>query len=62
MPNPATPLDLEQAAKEVMAEKKVKLDYMVGTMIEVPRGALTAAAVVSPIRREPWKGSRTLPR
>jgi pyruvate,orthophosphate dikinase len=25
-----------------MAEKKVKFDYMVGTMIEVPRGALTA--------------------
>ena len=25
-----------------MAEKKVKIDYMVGTMIEVPRGALTA--------------------
>jgi pyruvate,orthophosphate dikinase len=25
-----------------MAEKKVKLDYLVGTMIEVPRGALTA--------------------
>ncbi len=29
-------------AKAVMAEKKVKLDYLVGTMIEVPRGALTA--------------------
>jgi len=29
-------------AKEVMAEKKVKFDYQVGTMIEVPRGALTA--------------------
>jgi pyruvate,orthophosphate dikinase len=26
----------------VQAEKKVRLDYMVGTMIEVPRGALTA--------------------
>src|SRR6059036_1771609 len=25
-----------------MAEKKVKLSYLVGTMIEVPRGALTA--------------------
>ena len=25
-----------------MAEKKVKLEYLVGTMIEVPRGALTA--------------------
>ena len=40
-------LDLQVAivhrvAKEVMAEKKVKLDYHVGTMIEVPRGALTA--------------------
>ena len=30
------------AAKAVMAEKKIKLDYLVGTMIEVPRGALTA--------------------
>jgi len=30
------------AAKAVMAEKKVKIEYMVGTMIEVPRGALTA--------------------
>jgi pyruvate,orthophosphate dikinase len=25
-----------------MAEQKVKLNYLVGTMIEVPRGALTA--------------------
>jgi pyruvate,orthophosphate dikinase len=33
---------VHRVAKEVMAEKKVKLDYMVGTMIEVPRGALTA--------------------
>src|SRR5664279_5602777 len=30
------------AAKAVMAEQKVKLTYMVGTMIEIPRGALTA--------------------
>jgi pyruvate,orthophosphate dikinase len=30
------------AAKAVMAEQKIKLNYMVGTMIEVPRGALTA--------------------
>jgi pyruvate,orthophosphate dikinase len=40
-------LDLQVAvihavAKQVQAEKKVKLSYMVGTMIEVPRGALTA--------------------
>ncbi|HTZ21530.1 MAG TPA: pyruvate, phosphate dikinase [Opitutaceae bacterium] len=40
-------LDLQVAivhdvAKQVMAEKKVKLTYTVGTMIEVPRGALTA--------------------
>ncbi len=33
---------VHQAAREVQAEKKVKLSYMVGTMIEVPRGALTA--------------------
>ncbi len=29
-------------AAKVMAEKKVKFEYQVGTMIEVPRGALTA--------------------
>jgi pyruvate,orthophosphate dikinase len=33
---------VHRVAKEVMAEKKVKIDYLVGTMIEVPRGALTA--------------------
>lgn len=33
---------VHRVAKEVMAEHKVKLDYLVGTMIEVPRGALTA--------------------
>ena len=33
---------VHRVAKEVMAEKKAKLDYLVGTMIEVPRGALTA--------------------
>jgi len=40
-------LDLQVAivhdvAKAVMAEKKAKIAYSVGTMIEVPRGALTA--------------------
>src|SRR5207248_3890825 len=33
---------VHRVAAEVMAEKKVKLSYLVGTMIEVPRGALTA--------------------
>jgi pyruvate,orthophosphate dikinase len=33
---------VHRVAKEVMAEKKVKIAYLVGTMIEVPRGALTA--------------------
>ena len=33
---------VHRVASEVMAEKKVKFDYLVGTMIEVPRGALTA--------------------
>src|SRR5438105_7735542 len=33
---------VHRVAQEVMAEKKVKLNYLVGTMIEVPRGALTA--------------------
>ncbi|HVU17206.1 MAG TPA: pyruvate, phosphate dikinase [Candidatus Didemnitutus sp.] len=40
-------LDLQTAlvhdvAAKVQAEKKTKLDYSVGTMIEIPRGALTA--------------------
>ena len=33
---------VHETAKQVQAEKKVKLTYHVGTMIEVPRGALTA--------------------
>ncbi|MGO8766847.1 MAG: pyruvate, phosphate dikinase [Limisphaerales bacterium] len=33
---------VHRVAQEVMKEKKVKLSYMVGTMIEIPRGALTA--------------------
>lgn len=33
---------LERVAKEVMAEKGVSVDYMFGTMIEIPRAALTA--------------------
>jgi len=33
---------VHRVAKEVMAEKKTKLNYLVGTMIEVPRGALAA--------------------
>ncbi len=36
---------VRRVATEVMAEKKVKLNYLVGTMIEVPRGALTADEV-----------------
>jgi len=36
---------VHRVAKEVMAEQKVKLSYMVGTMIEIPRGALTADEV-----------------
>ena len=33
---------VHKVAKEVMAEQKVKLNYLVGTMIEIPRGAITA--------------------
>ncbi|HEU6449474.1 MAG TPA: pyruvate, phosphate dikinase [Verrucomicrobiae bacterium] len=33
---------VHRVAQEVMTEQKVKLNYLVGTMIEVPRGALTA--------------------
>ena len=41
---------VHSAAKAVMAEQKVKLNYMVGTTIEVPRGALTADEI-APDRR-----------
>src|SRR3954463_6692438 len=33
---------VHRVAREVQAERKVKLEYLVGTMIEIPRGALTA--------------------
>jgi pyruvate,orthophosphate dikinase len=33
---------VHEAAQQVQSEKKVKLAYSVGTMIEIPRGALTA--------------------
>jgi pyruvate,orthophosphate dikinase len=33
---------VHRVARDVQAEQKVKLNYLVGTMIEVPRGALTA--------------------
>ncbi|MBM3881492.1 MAG: pyruvate, phosphate dikinase [Verrucomicrobia bacterium] len=33
---------VHRVAQEVMQERGVKLNYLVGTMIEVPRGALTA--------------------
>jgi len=33
---------VNRVATEVQKAKKIKLDYLVGTMIEVPRGALTA--------------------
>jgi pyruvate,orthophosphate dikinase len=36
---------VHRVAREVQSEQKVKLSYLVGTMIEVPRGALTADAI-----------------
>jgi pyruvate,orthophosphate dikinase len=36
---------VHRVAKEVIAESKVDLDYLVGTMIEVPRAAVTAGEV-----------------
>ena len=37
--------ELEAIAKEVMEEKGVEFDYKFGTMIEIPRAALTAAEI-----------------
>jgi pyruvate,orthophosphate dikinase len=38
---------VRKVAEEVMAQKKVRLKYSVGTMIEIPRGAITAGAVAA---------------
>lgn len=38
-------ITLESVAKEVMAEAKVEIAYKFGTMIEIPRAALTADAI-----------------
>jgi pyruvate,orthophosphate dikinase len=38
---------VKRVAEEVMAQKRVRLKYSVGTMIEVPRGAVTADAIAS---------------
>ncbi len=38
---------LEQVAKETMAAEGVEVDYSFGTMIEIPRAALTAAEIAA---------------
>ena len=38
---------LEGVAKEVLAASKIKLDYKFGTMIEIPRAALTADQIAT---------------
>lgn len=38
---------VDRVAADVMKEQKVKIKYLVGTMIEVPRGALTADEVAA---------------
>jgi pyruvate,orthophosphate dikinase len=38
---------VDRVAKAVMAEKGVKIKYLVGTMIEVPRGAVTADQIAA---------------
>ncbi len=38
---------LEEIASAVMAEKKIKFEYKFGTMIEIPRAAVTAAEVAA---------------
>jgi pyruvate,orthophosphate dikinase len=38
---------LEEIAKQVMQEEKVNIDYKFGTMIEIPRAALTANEIAS---------------
>jgi pyruvate,orthophosphate dikinase len=38
---------LERIAKQVVAEKNTQVDYKFGTMIEIPRAALTAAEIAT---------------
>jgi pyruvate,orthophosphate dikinase len=38
---------VHEVAKQVQAEQKVKFSYTVGTMIEIPRGALTADEIAA---------------
>lgn len=38
---------VRKAAEDVMKEKGIKFDYHVGTMIEIPRGALTADEIAT---------------
>ena len=38
---------VDRVAAEVMKEQKIKIKYLVGTMIEVPRGAITADEVAT---------------
>jgi len=38
---------VRRVANEVIAANKVKLEYLVGTMIEIPRGAITADEIAS---------------
>jgi pyruvate,orthophosphate dikinase len=38
---------VRRVAEEVMKEQKVKFPYLVGTMIEIPRGAVTADEIAS---------------
>ncbi len=40
-----TQTELEVVAKQVMAEKGIEIDYKFGTMIEIPRAALTSAKI-----------------
>ena len=41
---------IDRTAKEVMAERNVEIPYVVGTMIEVPRAALTADKIAEQAR------------
>ena len=38
---------VEKVVQDVMKEQGIKIEYLVGTMIEVPRGAITADAIAS---------------
>jgi pyruvate,orthophosphate dikinase len=44
---------VEDVANEILKKNKVKIDYMIGTMIEIPRAAITADEIAEEAQFSP---------